>query len=428
MSHSNSNFKIPSVRHFSNKHPKLLKKTANLIENSIQFSISGQGCIIYNFENAPVEKGYIVILTSEDKRNKMEVKFTKDNIIVTVNDVVFTEQKITGILTDKGAYYWLSLDTQNLCLRFGIGESRIETQEFYFLFEAGKDKSFKIDVLASLSNIEFSLATFKNLNLLRDPIVGSVPLKVKNTNDLTMYDIAANTVLPKANLTSINQKLYSNISGENFILNTPDFPDFTEAIEYSIATPGCWAHTRLQEKSNEFGVPNPREVYLRITLGKNGGESPGIPYVMEIWPANCYSPIHNHANANAIIRVLHGQIKVFLYPFLSEVEKINNDPLLLINPDDTYGNKSFANKVFSEGDITWISAVQNQTHQLYNSNIEGPTCITIQCYMYDESDTEHYAFFDYKVEDSDKIDKFDPDSDMDFLFFKETIKKEWLSK
>jgi hypothetical protein len=211
-----------------------------------------------------------------------------------------------------------------------------------------------------------------------------------------MYDIAANTVLPKANLTAMGQKLYANISGENFVLNTPDFPDFAEAIEYSIATPGCWAHEKLLEKSSEFGTPNPREVYLRITLGKNGGESPGIPYVMEIWPANCYSPIHNHANANAIIRVLHGQIKVFLYPFLSEIQKINNDPLLPINPKDTYGNKNFASKVFSEGDITWISAVQNQTHQLYNPNIGGPTCITIQCYMYDESDTAHYAFFDYK--------------------------------
>ena len=418
MSHSNSNFKLPSIYYFSNTK----------VENNIQFTINGQGCIVYNFVNDPIKKGYSIILTSKDKRNKMEVKFAKDKIILIVNGVVFTKQEITGILPDKGAYYWLSLDTQNLCLRFGIGEPRPETQEFYFLFEAGKDKSFKIDVLATLSNIEFSLASFKNLNLLRDPIIGSVPLKVKNTNDLTPYDIAANTVLPKANLTAMGQKLYSNISGENFVLNSPDFPNFSEAIEYSIATPGCWAHNKLQEKSNEFGVPNPREVYLRITLGKNGGESPGIPYVMEIWPANCYSPIHNHANANAIIRVLHGQIKVFLYPFLSEIKKINNDPLLTINPDDAYGNKSFASKVFSEGDITWISAVQNQTHQLYNSNIEGPTCITIQCYMYDESDRNHYAFFDYKVEDSDKIDKFDPDSDMDFLSFKETIKKEWLSK
>ena len=412
MSHSNSKHKLPSILYF------------NKVKNNIQFTISGQGCIIYNFADAPIANGYSIVLTSKDKVNKLEIKFTKNNIILNVNDKLLTEQEVTGILTDKGAYYWLSLDTQNLCLRFGIGEARYETQEFYFMF----DKSLKIDVLSTLSNIEFSLANYKSLNLLRDSIVGSVPLKVKDTNNLTLYDIAANTALPKANLTAVCQKLYSNISGKNFALNTPDFPDFTEAIEYSISTPGCWAHNKLQEKSNEFGVPNPREVYLRITLGKNGGESPGIPYVMEIWPANCYSPIHNHANANAIIRVLHGQIKVFLYPFLSEIKKINNDPLLAINPDDTYGNKSFASKVFSEGDITWISAVQNQTHQLYNSNIGGPTCITIQCYMYDESDRNHYAFFDYKVEDSNKIDNFDPDSDMDFLLFKEIIKKEWLSK
>lgn len=429
MSHSNQSFKQPKERVIKRGNTLDNAPMGLAQENDVtELTIHGQGTLIYNFDNAPLKSGYTVTFTNADNTNKMEVRFTKDTLKLHVNDVEYSSQSLSCILDDKGAYYWLSLDTQNLCLKFGIGEPRLETQIFQFAFDAGPDKSFKNKVLGSLSSFNIGTEELKSLRLLRDPIVGAVPLKVKDTDDLTMYDIATDTVMPKANLTAMGQKLYANIAGEKFTLNTPDFPDFTEAIEYSIATSGCWCNTRLKEKSEEFGEPNPREVYLRITLGHNGGESPGIPYVMEIWPANCYSPIHNHANANAIIRVLHGQIKVFLYPFLSNEEKIDNDPVLPVNPKDSYGNIPFGNKVFSEGDITWISAIQNQTHQLYNPNINGPTCITIQCYMYDEQDTEHYAFFDYKVENSDNIGRFDPDSDMDFIAFKETIRREWLSK
>jgi len=103
---------------------------------------------------------------------------------------------------------------------------------------------------------------------------------------------------------------------------------------------------------------------LRITLGRNSGESPGIPYVMEIWPSNHYSPIHSHADSNAIIRVLHSSINVKLFPFLSEGENI--DP--------------FGEADFEKDDITWLSPELNQIHQLRNNTSD--VCITIQCYMY----------------------------------------------
>jgi len=129
---------------------------------------------------------------------------------------------------------------------------------------------------------------------------------------------------------------------EKFVLDTPDFPDFTQAIEYSIRTPGKWCYQKLLDKSREFNPdkPNPLETYLRITLGQNNGESPGIPYVMEIWPVGHYSPIHSHANANAIIRVLNGEIHVNLYPFLC---------------GDSDGVAPFGFGSFKKGDITWIT-------------------------------------------------------------------------
>jgi hypothetical protein len=44
--------------------------------------------------------------------------------------------------------------------------------------------------------------------------------------------------------------------------------------------------------------------------------------------------------------------------------------------------------------------------------------------MYDIEDTIHYDFFDY-INIKGKINKYEPDSDMDFIKFKNLIKKEW---
>ena len=149
---------------------------------------------------------------------------------------------------------------------------------------------------------------------------------------------------------------------------------------------------------------------MRITLGVNSGESPGIPYVMEIWPPGHYSPIHNHAGANAIIRVLHGAISVNLFPFLGA--------------DDEESVAGFAVATFSKDDITWNSPEMNQSHQLKNLDGNVETCITIQCYMYDLEDQTHYDYFDYLGTKGDTA-HYEPDSDADFVWFKAQMKSEW---
>lgn len=132
-----------------------------------------------------------------------------------------------------------------------------------------------------------------------------------------------------------------------------------------------------------------------------------MPYVMEIWPVGHYSPIHSHAGADAVIRVLHGSINVKLFPYLSEKMP-----------------KPFGVADFKEGDITWISPTLNQIHQLENLKTNTDTCITIQCYMYNEKDNTHYDYFDY-IDGEGEIQPYEPDSDMDFIKFKETMRTEW---
>ena len=369
----------------------------------MNFLINGQGVFIFSNN---IYKSSVLYFYNENKSDGLKIKFTKDNVkVIRISTVKWLKDKNNdkGLIHSKGAYYWFSVDSQNQRLYAGIGEVRLENVIYKYNLKHD-DKLF----LESLTLIEFSKKS-SFIKLIKDPVTTNIPLLVKDKDDLSMNDIASGMFLPSANLSIMSQKLYNCISGKKFILDDDDFPDFSKAIEYSINTDGLWCYKTLKKKSSEFNKdkPNILETYLRITIGENSGESPGIPYVMEIWPSKHYSPIHSHSNANAIIRVLHGKINVDLYPYLCH---------------DKDGVKPFATKEFNKDDITWISPTLNQTHKL--TNIEKDTCITIQCYMYDIEDIIHYDFFDY-ININGKINKYEPDSDMDFIKFKNLIKKEW---
>jgi hypothetical protein len=374
-------------------------------QSELQLLLRGQG--VFLFATQATEKTSVRLLNT-DKTAGLSVEFTQQDVKaydVQSPEKIYTDAKCKrGLTQSAGAYYWISLDAQNQKLQVGIGEPRIETCIYSYSFE--KLKSFLEDIVC----LELK-EDIVPMRLGRDPITKSVPLLIQATNTLTMEDIASGVVLPSASLSASAKQLHDCIAGKQFILDTSDFPEFSAAIEHSIRTPGLWCYERLKQKANEFSKdkPCPGETYLRITLGQNNGESPGVPYVMEIWPVGHYSPIHNHGGANAIIRVLHGSIHVSLFPYLSS---------------DVSGVVPFATADFKKGDITWISPTLNQVHQLKNLPGNKDTCITIQCYMYDATDTVHYDYFDY-INPDKVIEKYEPDSDMDFLEFKKLMKCEY---
>jgi hypothetical protein len=381
--------------------PKVLRIT-RLVE-TVNLIVHGQGVVIFDAAGPCCLR-----LCDISGTAGFVVHFTADKVLVNMypdNEPLIDSRNTKGISNVPGAYYWFSIDSQNQRLYAGIGEPRKETVIYQYQLQPANKTLLENLVLVNGTDMEIT-------TLLRDPITAKVPLVVKDTNELSMTSIASGKYMPKANLSQTSQKLYDCISGKNFVLNTPDFPDFTQAIEYSLRTPGMWCYETIQKKATEFDKdkPNYKETYLRITLGENNGESPGIPYVMEIWPVGHFSPIHNHGGSTAIIRVLHGSINVSLFSFLG---------------DDTV--EPFAKANFNVGDITWISPTLNQVHQLKNLEANTDTCITIQCYMYELSDTAHYDYFDY-LDGSDTKQQFEPDSDMEFIKFKNLMKKEWAEK
>jgi len=348
---------------------------------------------------------------TKDKSDGIKIELTEQSIQASrlSDNIQYIDDKNTkGLTKQLGATYWISLDSQNHVLYAGIGEARLETCVYSYKWSnTAKIQPF-LESLSTIHPSEESL-TLSLMRLMHDPITASIPLLIKDTDDLTMNDIAKATYLPRAHLSTVSKQLYDCISGKQFVLDDDDFPDFSNAIHRSIITPGLWCNTRLKEKANEFSKdkPNPDETYLRITLNQNNGESPGIPYVMEIWPAGHYSPIHNHGESSAIIRVLHGSIQMELYPFLCE---------------STSDIKPFKTTHCEKDAITWISPTLNQIHKL--TNVTNDPCITIQCYMYESDNTTHYDYFDYINADG-KEQQYTPDSDMDFLQFKELMKREW---
>ncbi len=371
----------------------------------VQLPVKGQGILLFEYKNT--ENPCTLTFQTKDNEPVLTVTFSLTGILVTHGTDVFSDPDAKqGLTAVAGAFYWFSLDAQNQSLYAGIGEARQETATYKYTITEANEKAKKW--FESIAQIQLQEDIIP-LRLVRDPITRSVPLHVKDKDDLTMEDVAKGTYMPVSNLSETAQKLYNCIAGRQFTLNTPDFPDFNKAIEHSILTPGLWCYETLKAKSQEFGPEkNLLETYLRITLNENNGESPGIPYVMEIWPVGHYSPVHNHGGSHAVIRVLSGTIQVHLFPFLGAV-------------------KMFGTKEFREGDVTWISPALNQIHQLQNSDDSKQACITIQCYMYDGEDSAHYDYFDY-LDTENKVHQFEPNSDMDFVGFKETIRREWNSK
>jgi hypothetical protein len=384
-------------------------------KTTVDLIVNGQGVFIFQHQNNT--KSIFFQLYNKDNRNGLKVEFNVDSVKVykiSTNEPLADETNNKGLINKKGSYYWFSFDSQNQKLQAGIGEPRIENVIYTYTFSNADKTLWEVNktFLESLNTINAIDKSIKPMKLLKDPITRSVPLLIKNTDELTMNHIANSQFLPKSHLSPVAQQLFDCISGKSFVLNDIDFPDFSKAIEYSIATPGLWCYERLKDKSNEFNkdIPNILETYLRITLNENNGESPGIPYVMEIWPVGHYSPIHNHGGSSAVVRVLNGKINVKLYPFLCY--------------DDKDGVEPFKEVQVSKDEVTWISPTLNQIHQLHNLDSNKETCITIQCYMYESDDNKHYDYFDY-LDYKGKKQNYEPDSDMDFVLFKETMKQEW---
>ncbi len=399
--------------------------------------IAGQGCLVFTIPqaSAQLDNVHLTFSTQEGAAVRLTLNTSKA-IFQYRHQASATWQSFellnpeTAVINPKDGYhggidlnqacrYWVSIDSLNKRLRYGKGEMRLSTALLDYQYDQpknlfNKDENSEYTFINGLKDFEVSEA-ISLMTLWKDPVVIDPPVLVVPSSEFTMDAAAAATETTPTSLSKECQILYGNVA--DFQLNTPDFPDFEQAIEYSIRTEGCIGNQILKKKladspfdsgTEQHSPEDYKEVYLRITLGYSQGESPGIPYVMEIWPVGCASPVHHHGYTHAIIKVLRGSIDVDLYRMLP-TEYSSNDPL--------------QTATFHPNEVTYLMPEVNQYHLLKNNLNNSDTCITIQCYSYAQDDDQHYATFDYV--ENDELGHFDPISDYDFLAFKQKVKEEW---
>jgi hypothetical protein len=103
----------------------------------------------------------------------------------------------------------------------------------------------------------------------RFPLVRDLLPYVVKDEMITLSDLEDGVVTVVANLHPACQQLYRNVAGPSILLDSPDFPDFSKAIEHSVSTKGLLGNILLQKKADEFGKEDFSSTYLRITIGTN---------------------------------------------------------------------------------------------------------------------------------------------------------------
>ena len=139
---------------------------------------------------------------------------------------------------------------------------------------------------------------------------------VMDSSKSTLFEFDSNKYTLSASLPSACQELYHNVVQEGVYLDWPPGVErykLSDAVRHSLNSKDGLLHKKLKEKTGEFGKHDKNATYLRVTLGSTRGNSPGIPYVLEIWPKGHGSPIHNHGNAYAVINVIHGGLTISIY-------------------------------------------------------------------------------------------------------------------
>lgn len=399
------------------------------------FPINGQGTLMFNTDR----KDLPFYVNVEDDKSDYWIALHVGNGFAAflrhapTDDHPVELTRVSGAefgVEDGQLTYWYSYDRDNLVLKYGKGYHMVETtlmihnflagvtdpdeqerirEELFPYFNATGQKLVKqYDEISSASargagGIE---VTEPLVEFDKHPLTVNVPPKVMDSNKVTLFDLDRGDKVFSASLPSVCKELFENIkgcvldysenaAGEKVLLS--------DAIRYSIEN-GVLGQ-KLISKQGELSE-DVNGTYLRITCGSSFGKSPGVPYVLEIWPAGHFSPVHNHGNANAVIKCLYGSLTVDVYN-----KQMGRDTPVSISTVEV-----------EKDDVVWIDRNWYQTHKLHNDGTEY--CATIQCYTYGASDTTYWPYFDF-IADDETIDEFYPSSDYGFVEMRDLVMKEY---
>ncbi|GMF75086.1 unnamed protein product [Aspergillus oryzae] len=281
--------------------------------------------------------------------------------------------------------YWISVDRSNKRFRYGQHLTNASLTYLEAHFDGDRPSKQWMDQL-------------KSTQILQN---GRPPLVVSD-EQVSLEDLDKYHRTTYANLPPGCQALYHNIAGHNVSLESASFPQLAQAIDYSCRDPRlvCGKILAQKQKKNEFHDKS--KTYLRITVGSNlVGQPPSIA-------SSRFASNHIVSlEASAVIKVLYGSIDCSWYDAVQD----GREPQQVGKPHK-----------LSKGDVTWLGDKQFQIHKLENNY--KTVCITLQCYQFEQSDNEHYEYFDFLDNDLHK-DRFVPNSDRSYGELIEELKIEW---
>jgi hypothetical protein len=390
----------------------------------VELPMDGQGTIsveVAHFELQP--ERYVIALADAEGSDVFRIVVRDQSVAIEViEDGVPSVGAATATtpfisFPASSMVIWVSVDRSNRRISFGQGYMmrRNEVVSIQLPEQPGLEH-LALTKLCSPSRvrevhhvvfddaIQFYHGRAPRVNLM--PVVLDAPPTVVERDAITLEDLARNDRMPASTLPHEAQVLWGAASGARIAISQSD----ADAINYSLDTKGKTLYEIVQRKRKEAEFGDPNMVYVRVTIGPPRGDSPGVPFVMEIWPKNSYSPVHNHGNTVAIIKVLHGSISSSWFGPLAD--KDNPEP------------RRFAEHTFYAGDATWMTPEMYQTHQLRNPRSDT-ACITIQCYRYLNRDDVHHEFFDYLAPGGGVRRFFEPNSDIEYLDLIQRVRAEY---
>ena len=365
------------------------------------------------------KKGYVEVRIESN-----EARFWGRKPDAEAKDEPICKGKLTGALEpERKVSYWFSFNRNGRCLKYGKGYIMEETTHLEYTFDPPKEKPqddewwfiFRPDTpkMVQIHPPEYcakiageSLVDVEKLvGFYPHPLTKNWPPLVIDSSKSTLIDLAGNDFTQSASLPETCRELYETVGAADVSLDVSGIkPELSDAIKYSINTEGKILSEKLKEKK-EKGMDS---TYLRVTLGEDRGASPGVPYVLEIWPKDSKSPIHNHGNAYGVIKILHGEINITVY---NKTWK------------DASTQEELNSFVAKKGDVTWLSPNWYQTHKL--SNLSNEFCATIQSYKYGPEDYLNWPYFDYLDGKEEGVHEFYPHSDFDFLEMRKDLLREY---
>jgi len=366
--------------------------------------------------------------------------------LMELTEVVETKTSL-GLEPEVITTYWLSYDRDNMTLKYGKGYAMEETTLLICDFSEGLTDADKIAKKRQTWSMFFGIydPNRKDVTLLlyrkpsdikkgvekavlgeqkagfihmepiievrKEPLVVNPSPFVMASSKATMNLIDKNQYTFSSELPAPCRMLYETIVSSEldmeFEMGTMDVR-FSDAIRYSMTTPGCLLHKTLQGKP-----------YLRITIGPSAKESPGIPYVLEFWPPGSKSAVHNHGSVCAIIKVVFGTIQNGTFNKMPSCV-YDSKQSRTVAPQELLRFDAY------KGDVMWMSPEWFQTHQL--RNVSNDYCATINCYRYDVDDPIQWNLFDYVNDANGQMGNFFPNTDFTFGQMRQLVLEEWANR